>query len=403
AVLAGQLRRCGGGQVVADFEDFAAALDDLWHRPQHWQELGRRGQEYVRQQYGNEASYAQTLVAAVQELRTPLAEQMRRRGLKRAAELECGKWREAFGQLVEDLLEAPPHAYREQVEVTPRVATRTVAAGLETVLLPVRIRNRGTHALVAEGPARHVLRCRVLDATGSVCRARVEATPLPGILVPGQSMAAAVRVCVPAAPGVYPVRFWAERAKAPGVMLDREGRVIPPASVDACAGGNPSEPLFRLVVEDQAGSAAAGCCTPLLHEVQAALQEAEARQRLPDDYLDVTEGLFARWKRRLKQKLLGNFKRAYVDVLSRQQSAFNRQILTALQELAECCATLDHARTVAADVPSDPVPPQAAPASAAVPGGLRSVLGELRVTLAALEERLTQLEAQVGVQDKTRA
>src|SRR5439155_10343360 len=31
------------------------------------------------------------------------------------------------------------------------------------------------------------------------------------------------------------------------------------------------------------------------------------------------------------------------DVLSRQQSAFNRQTVTALQELAECCAVLDHA------------------------------------------------------------
>src|SRR5207244_2785670 len=45
----------------------------------------------------------------------------------------------------------------------------------------------------------------------------------------------------------------------------------------------------------------------------------------------------------IKRKLLGNFKHAYVDVLSRQQSAFNTQLLSAVRELAECCATLDHA------------------------------------------------------------
>ncbi len=63
------------------------------------------------------------------------------------------------------------------------------------------------------------------------------------------------------------------------------------------------------------------------------LLEAERRQRLPVDYLDVSEGRLAGAKRWLKRKLLGNFKQAYVDVLSRQQSAYNRHLLTAVQEL----------------------------------------------------------------------
>src|SRR5262249_35753991 len=73
------------------------------------------------------------------------------------------------------------------------------------------------------------------------------------------------------------------------------------------------------------------------------MAEADRQQRLPDDYLDVTEGFLADYKRSIKRKLLGNFKRSYVDVLSRQQSAFNRSILSAVQELAECLAVLDHA------------------------------------------------------------
>jgi hypothetical protein len=99
----------------------------------------------------------------------------------------------------------------------------------------------------------------------------------------------------------------------------------------------------RLLVRGEGALAEGGCCTAGLDTVQAALVEANRLQRLPDDYTDVTEGLLASWKRRVKRKLLGNFKHAYVDVLSRQQSGFNRQLLGAVQELAECCATLDHA------------------------------------------------------------
>ena len=52
--------------------------------------------------------------------------------------------------------------------------------------------------------------------------------------------------------------------------------------------------------------------------MHASLAEAAGRQELPDDYTDVTEGFLSSLKRRLKRKLLGNFKHAYVDVLSRQ-------------------------------------------------------------------------------------
>jgi hypothetical protein len=80
----------------------------------------------------------------------------------------------------------------------------------------------------------------------------------------------------------------------------------------------------------------------ILEEVQTALLEACGLRDLPDRYRDVTTGLFANIKRRAKQKLLGNFKKAYVDVLSRQQSACNQQLLAAIGALMECCATLDH-------------------------------------------------------------
>lgn len=77
-----------------------------------------------------------------------------------------------------------------------------------------------------------------------------------------------------------------------------------------------------------------------LEILRQALNEGQALRQLPDDYYDVTEGWGAALKRGIKRKLLGNFKQAYVDVLSRQQSALNEHLLTALHELTEECAGL---------------------------------------------------------------
>jgi hypothetical protein len=254
----------------------------------------------------------------------PLAEQMRRRGLRRAAGFARERWRERFAAIMEQVLDQPPRPYREQVEVLPRGAGRAVRAGSEAVLVPVRVVNRGTHALLAEGPGRTVLRCRVHDEQGQAVGADVTPTPLPGLLPPGRALPAVVPVPVPEAAGAYQVAFWAERAGQEG------GPALP-------------ERWFRLTVEAGERAGGQGWLAGVLEEVQAALVEANRLQRLPDDYTDVTCGPFAALKRRVKRKLLGNFKQAYVDVLSRQQSAFNRRLLEAVRELADCCATLDHA------------------------------------------------------------
>ena len=100
-----------------------------------------------------------------------------------------------------------------------------------------------------------------------------------------------------------------------------------------------SSSMMELHVQDR--PADAGGFAPLLEEIRKCLVEASQLQRLPDDYIDITEGRLAKWKRWIKRKLLGNFKHAYVDVLSRQQTAFNRQVLAILQELAERTTTLE--------------------------------------------------------------
>src|SRR5262249_4462147 len=65
------------------------------------------------------------------------------------------------------------------------------------------------------------------------------------------------------------------------------------------------------------------------------LSKARTLEKLPDSYVDVTEGRFARLKRWLKAKLLRNFQHSYVNVLSRQQTAFNKRLADAVAALAE--------------------------------------------------------------------
>jgi hypothetical protein len=373
AVLAGHLERGVGGRSVSDFESFTAALDELWEHPERWQALGRQGQDYVQRNYGSGEVFAGSLEEALRSLTEPLAECMRRRGKQRAAKHCRPLWRERFARLVEEWLHAPVRAFHEEVEVQPRGRGRTVSAGLETLLLPVRVVNRGSHAVMSDGPTRVVVRCRVVEEAGATCVTPCE-TPLPGLLMPGRALAIAVRVPVPSTPGSYQIVLRAERAEA-GSME------VPLQTVEA---------RVSLVVEAVGCSGPPRSCSPLLEAVQAALAPAERLQRLPDDYVDVTEGWLAGLKRRVKRKLLNNFKRAYVDVALRQQSAFNQHVLAALHELSEWCATLDHAL-------HDPgvLAPRSRDRSDARLEAVNERLAESQRRCAALEERLARLETRL--------
>jgi glycosyltransferase involved in cell wall biosynthesis len=361
-VLAAQVRRCRGGAEVASYEAFALALNDLWKNPQRWHELGRQGQEYVRAQYGCRSAFAARLTDAVRSLHTPLRERMRQLGPPRAEACKRARWRECFGAIVEDVLHALPRAVRHHAEVRPRSESRTVAVGSEAVLVPVQVHNEGSHPLVPTGPARTVLQWRIFDEARKPVELPATATPLPSLIPPGQTVPAAIMIPVPPKPDVYQISFAARR----------EGE----ASAEPQTNPADSALSLRLTVEASNGLAPRRGGTALMEAVQAALLRAEKLKQLPDDYADITEGWLARWKRRIKSKLLNNFKRAYVDVLSRQQSAFNQQVVQLLQELAEYCATLEHA------VEQRPSEPAALPAAG---------LTEQR-RVAELEERLARLE-----------
>ena len=213
----------------------------------------------------------------------------------------------------------------------------------------MRISNRGTHALAAEGPGRCLVASWVAyqneGETGGQSKGAnkestsVETTPLPDLLMPGQTLPGVVRVPVPKEPGDYRVSFQMSFSRDPrGDTAVADAIALPAGS--RLNNGKPSG-MMGLHVEDRSPSW--GGFAPLVEEIRKCLVEASRLQKLPDDYTDITEGRLAKWKRWIKRKLLGNFKHAYVDVLSRQQSRFNQQVLTVLTELADYCATLEHA------------------------------------------------------------
>lgn len=368
--LAGLIERSGGGQTVDGFAEFAAALNDLWEQPDAWRALGHRGRAHARAKYGLAEAFTARLTSALAELDEPLHACMRRRGQVRAAQFDEGDWRREFGAIVEAVLDAPARPRISRLEVEPRAPTRTVTAGFDKVLIPVRLTNRGTVPALADGPAHTVLRAIVGQGCGAAMSADAS---LPALVMPGQMLAAAAAVPVPNVPGVYAVSLSARRADACDERLD--------ISDATC---------LTLVVQEAGAFAGDNCCTPMLDLIRAALAEAAALARLPVDYTDVCVGWLAALKRWIKRKLLGNFKRAYVDVLSRQQSACNEHMVAAVRELAECVTTLEHARRI------EPHSLAASPLGRPEQGVTADVAQALAASVqrcSELEERVRRLEA----------
>jgi hypothetical protein len=322
AVLRGQVERACAGRAVDGYEAFAAALDDLWQRPQEWRTLGANGRAYVIGRYGSEDAFRQCLLKAIDSLAIPLRDCMRQRGLTRAAERDRPRWRERFGQFVERVLDEEPRTPAWHVEVQAQSKMCRIPAGRRSALAPVRVVNSGTLPALADGPAKTELVAEVLQIASGKRIGAVSRTDLPRLLLPGASAPAAVTVEAPPQAGEY--------------------QLVLHAACDSAPQHAPQQTVLPLLVGGDTApvTSAAGA---FLDTIQAALAEVHRLHRLPDNYLDVTEGRFARWKRWLKQKLLGNFKKGYVDVLSRQQTQVNQHLLLSVQQLADYCATLEHA------------------------------------------------------------
>jgi glycosyltransferase involved in cell wall biosynthesis len=364
-VLEGHVARGGGGVVVDGYEAFAAALDDLWRDPAHWRTLGRSGRAYVTEAYGDDARYRRAWQAAVDGLDRPLRDQLRANGLRRARLFDRASWREQFGGLVDGVFDTPPRPRLDALEILPRAAAIAASAQQREAIVLVRLTNHGQQVEAADGPGGTELTAQVIDAAGEPIGPEV-ITPLPHLLVPGRPVAAVVRVAVPAEPGEYQIRLSHRRLRADGTApaAAPESRPVPPVRLTVTAN--------MAIVPPPSIPA----------NLEPALRSVAAYQELPTGYADVSDGRFARLKRWVKHKILHNFQTAYVDVLSRQQSAFNGQVVTALAELGDGQAALAHAVAVQ--------PPRSDLADG---DDLRVELRRLRRQNRRLHRRLTRMEA----------
>jgi glycosyltransferase involved in cell wall biosynthesis len=322
AVLEGHLRRGAGGVAVGDYEAFAAALDDLWNDQQHWRNLGHNGQAYVASHFTDAVAFDRAWQTVLSRLNEPLAQQMRENGFRRAAEFTTASWRDKFGKLIDSVMEQPSRAAERRIELRPRTGAVTVAGSASETLIPMRITARGGLPIASDGPTRCEIKAQVLDEAGRRC-GRPTITPLPGILLPDQTVAAIARVRIPSEPGDYSASITAQSLC--GLALDCSTVELPLTVSGACA-------IDTEILQ-------------LPERLRANYLAAESAQQLPDGYVDVSLGRLARLKRWLKSKLLHNFRTAYVDVLSRQQSAFNRHLLNTIAELCDAQAELAHALT----------------------------------------------------------
>lgn len=324
AVLMGQIERSQGGARVSDYASFADTLNDLFANPLMWCARGQSGQAYVRERYGDADRYAASILGAIEQMHRPIAEQMRERGLQRAQLFVRERWRARSAEFVEQVLTQPARRSEEKLVIEPVREDYRVAAGTRTFLLPVRFSNTGTRAILAEGIGRTAIAAEILDAANGNVVASVLELRLPGLLIPGATQVGAIPLALPDEPGAYLIRLWSYRHG------NADGAISNIAQVSIEIDGDRQAP-------------AASSVDGFLQTVQTSLAKTHELQALPADYVDVTEGRLAGMKRLIKQKLLHNFKHAYVDVLSRQQSQVNAQVVVMIQQLAECCAMLDHA------------------------------------------------------------
>jgi len=197
---------------------------------------------------------------------------------------------------------------------------------------------------------------------------------LPAMVLPGQTLPGALTVPAPTRPGTYRIDVWVERAER-----------CPSAGTQSPAVAS----IELAVVEAGQQTQHSGALAEAVHE---ALAHAHYLCRLPEDYCDVTEGFLAGCKRWLKSKLLNNFKRAFVAVAFRRQSAFNREVLTVLQEL------LDHSATLQQAVQLRPPPPPhvVAGTDSAATRDPQSAITEMAEELVMTRERCGQLEERLA-------
>lgn len=307
AVLAGHVREGLCGWSVTGFNEFQRALNEIWQQPDEASRRGMLGQQYVTDRFGNADQLIEAVEEVIANLSKPLVDVARQRGFARVRQFSRPTWRAEFDRILEATFDLPPVAVAADVELT------ATDVELEDALTwPVALSHRGGVPLVPTGPGRTEVITRVRATDGEIVR---EAWPIQLQELLAQGRQQQIHVTLPSLPlGRYELEIGLRTFRNADAATIHWHGVLATLVVTTEPGMRQSPLRFR-------------------KDLQKSLDAARLLQQLPTGYIDVSTGRFARWKRRIKEKLLNNFRTAYVDEIAKQQTRFNRQLLKVLAEL----------------------------------------------------------------------
>jgi glycosyltransferase involved in cell wall biosynthesis len=241
------------------------------------------------------------------------------RAIAQSASFARSRWRGEFGRLFEQILDMPRRPMGERLQIQAANDIETVSAKQKQALVAVHITNGGSHPVELGDIGATCLQEGSHAAARTSQRSPVRVAPFNNacdLIMPGRTATVSMLVAVPGQPGTYTVTIQIERKLS---TAERTAESL-------------AECRIKLNVTENAD--------PL----PSALVELSQLCRLPEGSEYASCGRRGRIKAWVKEKLLGGFRRRYVDVLSRQQSTVNGLISAAIIELNAAVGRLQRAR-----------------------------------------------------------
>lgn len=325
AVLVDQINKSQGGVAVKSSNEFATILSEWLMKPDLGTTRGMSGHRFVKSEYSSPDHYVERLVESVQSLQVPIRDVASKQGILRSRSFSPVVWQQRLSAILEQVSTTPPTVAFPNINIEPLQRTLVFSESTTSGTVTLRLGNRGETVLAATGPARARVILKVTTSSGKQLSRSI--TPLPYPLIPSHEQLLVASLELPGNRGWYCLR----------IRLKQGSQVI-------------SRRCLKLVVgraDHSHRQSTPHTMGPMLQSARSALSQAKRLEKLPEDYVDVSEGKLAGLKRSLKRKLLNNFRKAYVDVAFRQQSDLNEKMIAVMSLLLETVSTQDTAQTLA--------------------------------------------------------
>jgi glycosyltransferase involved in cell wall biosynthesis len=114
AAIREHLDRCGGGEAIGGYADFAALLCRIANDPDGWRERGGAGRQYVRREFGSADRVAKVVVRAIQGL-SDIPATARKSAASEARRSDPAAWQAGFTRFIDRVLRRQPIRPEEDI------------------------------------------------------------------------------------------------------------------------------------------------------------------------------------------------------------------------------------------------------------------------------------------------